>query len=75
MSDNPKVRISDPTCNHAPRGWVSWPPIEEIRAGITHASAICCDREACIKDAAYWVEALTGHYGVFQPYPPKGVTK
>ncbi len=68
MADNPKIKIVDPTCRHVARGWVSWPPVMQIKIGSPHASAYCCERVGCVEDAALWVEAHTGHRGVFEPF-------
>lgn len=63
---NPKVKIANPTCRHAMRGFVSWPLVQDITSQRAHASTYCCDRQACIDDAALWVEAHTGVLGVYQ---------
>jgi len=64
--ENPKVRISQPTCRHAPRGYVCWPA--EPHPHEAHASTHTCEREACVEDAARWVEAYTGHRGEFHRF-------
>lgn len=64
--ENPKVRISKPTCQHVARGYVCWPATFD--RGQPHASTHTCDRAACIEDAALWVAAHTGHRGEFHPF-------
>lgn len=75
MADNPKVKISNPTCHHVARGFVSWPSVVDIAVGKPHASTHCCDRKTCIEDASLWVEAHTGHKGVFEPFPKQNDNK
>jgi hypothetical protein len=53
-----------PHCGHQVTGRVSWPrgmpsPTQ------AHASTYCCDRAACIEQAASWVESITGVPGVY----------
>lgn len=66
MIDNPKIRIAGPTCRHVAQGYVCWPVA--YHRGQPHASTHCCGREACVEDAARWVEAHTGHRGEFHPF-------
>lgn len=54
------------TCN--PVGTVSWPPLADIRAGSAHRSTYVCDSPSHQAEASAWVEAGTGHPGVFAPF-------
>jgi len=67
MTRNPKIRITRPKCRHKATGFVGWPPYGDPPHG-AHASTHCCNRETCIADAAFWVEANTGHRGVYTAF-------
>lgn len=58
--------IIDPSCDHRPVGYVCWPATYDRE--LPHASTHCCDRAACVEDAADWVEAHTGHRGEFHRF-------
>ena len=60
----------DPICMSC-RAWVgrvSWPADLNPRPNDPSASTYVCADEAHQADAAEWVEAITGHRGVFVPW-------
>jgi hypothetical protein len=56
---------------HEPSGCMSYPPIDapEFAATTPHASVYVCGDADCQADASAWVHSVTGHPGVFRPFP------
>jgi hypothetical protein len=53
-----------PTCN--PAGTIGWPL--EPQRDEAHLSTVVCDSPSHQRQASAWVEAGTGHAGVFRPF-------
>lgn len=52
-----------------PTGTVSWPlDPAAINVGTAHASVYSCAEEACVIDAAVWVQECTGTLGVYRDF-------
>ena len=68
MTDyDPPCETDELGCHGSVRGRMCWPV--EYDRNAAHASTYVCENPIHRAGAAAWVETVTGHPGVFDPFP------